>query len=55
MRSMRISFKALIITIEAGQHGAGSKRERELEGLTWSINYDGKVGRASCGRNKGMK
>ena len=46
-------FKALIIAIEAGQNGAGTKRERELRRLTWSINYDGKEGSASRGRNKG--
>ncbi|KAF5466945.1 hypothetical protein F2P56_016823 [Juglans regia] len=46
-------FKALIIAIEAGQHGTGLKRNRELKRLTWSINYDGKEGSASRTRNKG--
>ncbi|XP_041007460.1 uncharacterized protein LOC121252060 [Juglans microcarpa x Juglans regia] len=46
-------FKALIIAIEADQHGVGSRRDRELKRLMWSINYDGKEGSASRGRNKG--
>ncbi|KAF5467994.1 hypothetical protein F2P56_012192 [Juglans regia] len=48
-------FRAQLIAIEVGhyQQGAGPKRSRELKRLNWSINYDGKEGSASRGRNKG--
>ncbi|KAF5480112.1 hypothetical protein F2P56_000881 [Juglans regia] len=46
-------FKALIIAIEAGQHGAGSKRDSELKRLTWSINYDGNDGSGNMEETRG--